>query len=276
MYGMATISISPHARFDLANPLSVPEANPEVLAAAVKDAIEDPVAGTLSLVKSPNCVTCGCVVALKALDDAFGVEDVSVTTFQSLSGRGDAKYQRDLVMGNVYPLAGTVERTGEYQKLELRRIMPGVKRVSVAAYRVPVQKGHLVDVHVRLRTKPADARAVERAFTSFDPLARVSLPSKPRRAIYVKPIDEAPTGEEGERPPPRIGTPRPKDDHEYDGGMSVCVGNIDVDDELFDVSFCLVVNNVVRGAWGAALLNAEYWHALMTKEKEAIAGRIEC
>ena len=58
--------------------------------------------------------------------------------------------------------------------------------------------------------------------------------------------------------------------------MSVCVGNIYVDDELFDVSFCLVVNNVVRGAWGAALLNAEYWHALMTKEKEAIAGRIEC
>ena len=160
--------------------------------------------------------------------------------------------------------------------MERRRIMPGVKRVSGAGYRVPVQKVHLVDVRVRLRTKPADARAVERAFTSFDPLARVSLPSKPRLAIYVKPIDEAPTGEEGERPPPRIGTPRPKDDHEYDGGMSVCVGNIDVDDELFDVSFCLVVNNVVRGAWGAALLNAEYWHALMTKEKEAIAGRIEC
>jgi aspartate-semialdehyde dehydrogenase len=48
---------------------------------------------------------------LKALDDVFGVEDVAVTTFQSLSGRGDAKYPRDVVMGNVYPLHGTVERT---------------------------------------------------------------------------------------------------------------------------------------------------------------------
>jgi hypothetical protein len=36
------------------------------------------------------------------------VEEVAVTTFQSLSGRGDAKYPRDVVMGNVYPLHGTV------------------------------------------------------------------------------------------------------------------------------------------------------------------------
>ena len=93
--GIKVFSISPHARFDPANPLSVPEANPEVLAAAVEDAatlaVTDPAAATLSLVKSPNCVTCGVVVALKALDDAFGVEDVAVTTFQSLSGRGRAR-----------------------------------------------------------------------------------------------------------------------------------------------------------------------------------------
>lgn len=76
--GIKVFSISPHARFDPANPLSVPEANPEVLAAAVDAAATlraaDPAAATLSLVKSPNCVTCGVVVALKALDDAFGVE----------------------------------------------------------------------------------------------------------------------------------------------------------------------------------------------------------
>ena len=46
-------------------------------------------------------------------------------------------------MGNVYPLHGTVERTGEFQHGELKRMMPGVKKVSVAAYRVPVQRGHL-------------------------------------------------------------------------------------------------------------------------------------
>ena len=89
--GVKVFSISP-ARFDLANPLSVPEANPEVLREAVARSVEDP-RRALSLVKSPNCVTCGTVIALKALDDAFGVDEVSVTTFQSLSGRGDAKYR---------------------------------------------------------------------------------------------------------------------------------------------------------------------------------------
>lgn len=278
--GVKVFSISPHARFDPANPLSVPEANPEVLKDAVDEAASAGFEGDChSLVKSPNCVTCGVVVALKALDAAFGVEDVSVTTFQSLSGRGDAKYPRDVVMGNVYPLHGTVERTGEYQHGELKRIMPDVKRVSVAAYRVPVQRGHLVDVRVRFRCaeKPT-ARDVERALSSFDPLRDVPLPSKPRRVIYVKPLDEEETG-------PRIGTPRPKDDHEYEGGMSVCVGNVVCEDELYDVRFCLVVNNVVRGAWGAALLNAEYWHWLKGRKTAApgeepaapsAAARIEC
>ena len=279
--GIKVFSISPHARFDPSNPLSVPEANPEVLKDAVDKAAGEGFEGDChSLVKSPNCVTCGVVVALKALDAAFGVEDVSVTTFQSLSGRGDAKYPRDVVMGNVYPLHGTVERTGEYQHGELKRIMPDVKRVSVAAYRVPVQRGHLVDVRVRFgcAEKPT-ARAVERALSSFDPLRDVPLPSKPRRVIYVKPLDEEETG-------PRIGTPRPKDDHEYEGGMSVCVGNVVCEDELYDVRFCLVVNNVVRGAWGAALLNAEYWHWLKGRKTaapgeepaapSAAAARIEC
>ena len=68
--------------------------------------------------------------------------------------------------------------------------------------------------------------------------------------------------------------------------MSVCVGNVVCEDELYDVRFCLVVNNVVRGAWGAALLNAEYWHWLKGRKTaapgeepaapSAAAARIEC
>ena len=120
-----------------------------------------------------------------------------------------------------------------------------------------------MDVRVTFRcaTKPT-ARDIETALSSFDPLRDVPLPSKPRRVIYVKPLDEDEAG-------PRIGTPRPKDDNEYEGGMSVCVGNVTCDDELYDVRFCLVVNNVVRGAWGAALLNAEYWHWLKGRKTAA-------
>merc|ERR1719450_602654 len=104
---------------------------------------------TLPLVKSPNCVTCGISVALKAIDDAYGLEGVSVTTFQALSGRGDAKYDPSLVMGNVYPLTGTEERTDEYQRAELMRMFPRIVRCSVSAHRVPVQTGHFVDVKYR-------------------------------------------------------------------------------------------------------------------------------
>ena len=55
------------------------------------------------LFKSPNCVSVGTSLALKAVADAFGIAEVSICTFQSLSGRGDAMYPRELVQGNVYP-----------------------------------------------------------------------------------------------------------------------------------------------------------------------------
>ena len=306
--GVKVFSISPHARFDPANPLSVPEANPETLREAVSLSFANKEEDAKSLVKSPNCVTCGVAVALKALDDVKkwgGVRDVAITTFQSLSGRGDAKYPRELVMGNVYPLKGTVERTGEYQKGELKRLMPGVERVSVGAYRVPVQKGHLVDVRVRFKGRSAwvprdddsqddvggplgerlcegererkpTAAEIKAAFESFDPLRDAPLPSKPARAIFVKPLDEPFVSSAGPASlgasarltpaPPRLGTPRPKDDCEFENGMAICVGNIDVEDDCFDVAFCVVVNNVARGAWGAAMLNAEYWSYLRNRK----------
>ena len=56
-----------------------------------------------------------------------------------------------------------------------------------------------------------------------------------------------------------VGRPRPKLDSDYEGGMAVCVGNVHTNDGFFDVTLSLCVNNVVRGAWGAALLNLELY-----------------
>ena len=246
--GVKVFSISPHARFDLANPLSVPEANPEVLREAVARSVEDPAGGgALARQVAQLChVRHGdrAQGAGRRVRRRRGVrDDVSVPL---RARRREVPRPRDVVMGNVYPLHGTVERTGEYQTGELRRIMPGVSKVSVAAYRVPVQRGHLVDVRVRFK-RPAGGpyrrpteREVAAAFERFDPLRDVPLPSKPRRAIYVKPLDEwGEVGEDGERerPPPRVGTPRPKDDCEFEGGMAISVGNIDATDE------CLATRN---------------------------------
>merc|ERR1719375_950178 len=132
---------------------------------------------TLPLIKSPNCVTCGISVVLKAVDEAFGLEGVAVTTFQALSGRGDVKYDPALVVGNVYPLTGTEERTDEYQRSELMRIFPGLARCSVSAHRVPVQTGHFVDLKVQTQRRIPSAEAVKEVLREFNPLRSISLPS---------------------------------------------------------------------------------------------------
>ena len=56
----------------------------------------------------------GTTLALKAIDDAFGLRKCSCCTFQSLSGRGDAMYPAELVQGNIYPVWNTKEKTEVY------------------------------------------------------------------------------------------------------------------------------------------------------------------
>ena len=97
------------ARASTPRTLSVPEANPETLRDAVAASFADKRSDARSLVKSPNCVTCGVAVALKALDDVaeWGACATSPSRrFRAFPG-GDAKYPRELVMWNVYPLKGT-------------------------------------------------------------------------------------------------------------------------------------------------------------------------
>eukprot|EP00041_Stephanoeca_diplocostata_P007450 m.105936 g.105936 ORF g.105936 m.105936 type:complete len:419 (+) comp16883_c0_seq1:318-1574(+) len=239
--GFVVFSISPHARQLPENPLIVPEANGDMLLSAISArSPHQPV----PLIKSPNCVTCGISVVLRALDDAYGVDGVAVTTFQALSGRGDAKYDPKLVLGQVYPLAGTAEKTGEYQRMELLRIFPQLKKCSVAAHRVPVQTGHFVDIKVQCRNKVKDAGDVARVLRSFNPLDGLDLPSQPAQPIIVC-----------EEP----GRPRSIDDNSHSNGMAVAAGNIRTDDGMFDITLSVVLNNVSRGAYGAALLNAELY-----------------
>jgi aspartate-semialdehyde dehydrogenase len=99
--GFKVFSISPYKRMDN---LMVLEVNPEQLVRNID----------FPLFKSPNCVSVGTSIALKALSDAYGVVEASVCTFQSLSGRGDAMYPRELVQGNVYPVWGTKEHTEQW------------------------------------------------------------------------------------------------------------------------------------------------------------------
>lgn len=109
---------------------------------------------------------------------------------------------------------------------------------------MPVQTGHFVDIKLQTRESVRDGAQVEAVFEAFNPLHDLCLPSAPLKPIVV--LREA-------------GRPRPQQDAMHENGFAVAVGNIRTEDGFFDVTFSLVVNNEVRGAWGAALLNLELY-----------------
>ncbi len=227
--GNTLFSNSPYGRFEPENPLIIPEINLGEL-------------NKQRLIKNPNCVTSGLAMVLCPLVKHYGVEEVSAVTFQSLSGRGDAKYDKDLVLNNVYPLHDSDENTEIYIQKEVKKILGGGFKMSVSCNRVFVQEGHFVDVKIKTVDKVKGKEEVARVLETFNPLEEMHLPTSPKTPLVVR---------------NEIGRPRPVQDANVDRGMSVVVGGIATDDEVYDLRLQLVVNNLVRGAAGGAILNAE-------------------
>jgi aspartate-semialdehyde dehydrogenase len=231
--GRVVFSNSPYRRFDEGVPVIVPEANAAALGPQHR------------LIKNPNCVTSGLVMVLTPLRQRYGLRDVSVTTYQSLSGRGDALYDPSIVVNNVYPLHGSDERTEHYIRGEVKKVLDVPVPVSVACYRVGSQEGHLVDLRIRTEEKIGSRDEVAALLRSFAPLAGLGLRSAPEQPIVV--LDE-------------VGRPRPTQDAWHSNGMAIAVGNLSTEDDVHDLRLTYVVNNLMRGAAGGALLNAELWH----------------
>jgi aspartate-semialdehyde dehydrogenase len=245
--GYPVISNSSNHRMDPDVPLIVPEVNPDHI--ALVEAQRTRRAYTTGfIVTNPNCSAAGLVVALKPIDDALGIEMVSVVTMQALSGAGYPGVASLDATDNVIPFI-----SGEEDKLESepRKILgtlrgdsiaPAEFRVAAQCHRVPVSHGHLEAVSLKLRTKasPEEIAGVLREFRG-EP-QRLELPSAPVHPIEVR--------EERDRPQPRL-------DRDAGGGMAVVVGRIRRC-PVFDIRFVLLSHNLVRGAAGAAILNAEF------------------
>ncbi|HVB98701.1 MAG TPA: aspartate-semialdehyde dehydrogenase [Candidatus Dormibacteraeota bacterium] len=246
-HGFPVVSnASPH-RMDPDVPLLLADVNPDHIAMLPEQQRRRGFSSGF-LVTNPNCSTAGLVTALKPLDDAFGVEAVSVVTLQAASGAGFPGVASMGLLDNVIPFIG-----GEEEKLEtepqkiLGRFHEGVLDLapmvlSAQVNRVPVVDGHMESVSVKLRRKAgiADIAAVFADYVS-EP-QRVGLPSAPEHPLIVR--------TERDRPQTRL-------DRMASGGMAVVVGRIR-HCPLFDVRFSLLSHNTVRGAAGAALLNAEW------------------
>jgi aspartate-semialdehyde dehydrogenase len=244
--GYVVISNSSALRMDEDVPLLIPEVNPGHLALVDAQAARR-AGGKGFVVTNPNCSTVMLALALAPLDARFGVEAVVATTLQALSGAGYPGVASLDVADNVLPFID-----GEEEKIETEtrkilgrlaegRVEPAPFAVSAQCHRVNVTDGHMAAVRVKL-SRRAEPEELREAFASFRSLPQeLNLHSAPAATFVVR--------REPDRPQPRL-------DRDAGGGMSITVGRI-LPDRVLDYRFVALSHNTVRGAAGAALLNAE-------------------
>lgn len=244
--GYPVVSNSRNHRMDPDVPLLIPEVN-----AAHLDAIHlqqrNRGYDTGFIVTNPNCSTAGLVLVLKPLADAFGVERIFVVTLQAISGAGYPGVASMDIQGNVVPFISGEEEKMETEPQKLLGKWDGARfveaglAISAHCNRVPVLDGHLECVSVGLKkiAPLAEVRDELRAFEVNAELA--ALPSAVRHPVVV--VDEQ-------------DRPQPRRDVDTENGMAAVVGRIR-ECPLHDVKLTLLSHNLVRGAAGTALLNAE-------------------
>ena len=248
--GCAVISNSSAFRMTTDVPLVVPEVNAGHLALIERQAWRKDSGGYV--VTNPNCCAIGLVLALAPLEAAFGIDKLFVSTLQAVSGAGYPGVASLDILGNVIPfiqneeeklqeevgkLLGTLADTQDH-------VSPAGLTLSAHCNRVAVVDGHTECVSIKLR-RPATREQILEAWAGFHPLRGIHegqpLPSAPDQPVeYEDAID---------RPQPRLDLMR-------GNGMATTVGRLRPC-TLFDWKFTLLSHNTIRGAAGAALLNAE-------------------
>jgi aspartate-semialdehyde dehydrogenase len=227
-------------------PLLLPEVNPEHTALVHRQRRERGFRGFI--VTNPNCTGTGMTIALKALQDAFGVKRVFAVSLQALSGAGYPGVPSLDILNNIIPfISGEEEKVEQEPRKMLGTfrqdgIVPADLTISAQTNRVAVADGHTVCLSVELSAPPQDFGEIASALASYTaPPASRDLPSAPRPVIRVM--------EEPDRPQPRL-------DVNTGGGMTTVVGRLRPD-PLFHLRMVVLSHNTIRGAAGASIYNAE-------------------
>ena len=246
--GCAVISNSSAFRMTSDVPLVVPEVNADHLALLEQQSWRHESGGYI--VTNPNCCAIGLVMALAPLAEKFGIESFFVTTMQAVSGAGYPGVASLDILGNVVPFINNEEEKLQEEcgkllgKLAGDHVRMADAKVSAHCNRVAVEDGHMECVSIKLK-RSATHDEVLAAWAEFQPLKGIhegqALPSAPEQ-----PVEYAP---EIDRPQPRLDRMRGK-------GMAATVGRLRPC-TLLDWKFVVLSHNTIRGAAGAAVLNAE-------------------
>src|SRR5436305_5324388 len=250
--GHVVVSNSSHFRMAADVPLLVPEINPGHLGLLAPPRRGRGWEG--AIVTNPNCAAVVLVMPLAALKP-FGLKRAILTTFQAVSGAGYPGVPSLDILGNVIPyIGGDEERKVETETPKIlgdfdagsEAIRPLPLVLSAACNRVPSIDGHMVTASFELDRKVSRAE-IEAALTGFRGLPQErELPSAPRQPIHLL------TGHD---------RPQPRRDAGLERGMGTAVGRLR-ECPVLGWKLVALSHNVLRGAAGAAVLNA----ALMRSE----------
>ncbi|MCZ8237428.1 MAG: aspartate-semialdehyde dehydrogenase [Leptospiraceae bacterium] len=239
--GVMVISNSKNHRMVENVPILSAEVNPEHL--AVLDAQKT----KGKIITNSNCTIMGVTIALKPLFDQFGIESLMIFSMQAISGAGYPGVPSMDILGNVVPFIGGEEPKAESEPqkclgyVQDGKIVSADFKMSAHCNRVPVFDGHTVCISLKLKKKASKEEIISLWRNFQAEPQKLSLPSAPPKPIIYR--------EEDDRPQPRLDL--------YEGkGMGVVVGRLR-EDPILDWKFVVLSHNTVRGAAGAAVLNAE-------------------
>jgi len=242
--GCAVISNSSAFRMQEDVPLVIPEVNAEHLPLVERQSWRKESGGYI--VTNPNCSAIGLVLALKPIVERFGIEAIFVSTMQAISGAGYPGVASMDILGNVVPYIKSEEEKMQAETLKLLGRLNGTvveplpAKMSAHCNRVAVEDGHTESVSIKLGRK-ATREELLAAWAEFTPLRGRDLPTAPAQPVEFLPQED--------RPQPRL-------DRMRGNGMAASVGRLRPC-TLLDWKFTVLSHNTIRGAAGAALLNAE-------------------
>ncbi|MGA9529499.1 MAG: aspartate-semialdehyde dehydrogenase [Terriglobales bacterium] len=246
--GCAVISNSSALRMQSDVPLVIPEVNGDHISLIETQSWRKSSGGFV--VTNSNCSAMGLVLALAPIHRAFQLEAVMAVTMQAVSGAGYPGVASLDILGNVIPYIKNEEEKMEEETQKLlgtldgARVVPAPFAMSAQCNRVAVEDGHTESISVRFRKK-ARAEELIAAWNGFRGPQGMQLPSSPERpVIYMTAPDR----------------PQPRFDCDLGGGMTTAVGRLRPCNVL-EWKFTVLSHNTIRGAAGAAVLNAEFLKA---------------
>jgi aspartate-semialdehyde dehydrogenase len=242
--GHVVVSNSRNHRMEADVPLLVPEVNADHLQLLPLQRKNRGWKGVIAT--NPNCSTIALTMALGPMKQ-FGITKIICTTMQAVSGAGYPGVASMDIIGNVVPYIGSEEEKMQQETQKIlgdfsgSAVTPLASKVSASCNRVPSVDGHIISVSVEFSDKPTREQILSAIANYAGVPQQKDLPSAPKQPVQYM---EAPD------------RPQPRRDATRENGMACFVGRLR-ECQVLDWKFTCLAHNTIRGAAGAAVLNAE-------------------